>query len=290
MQTEQANYPVVRMADLLGVDRRRFYEWMAAKAAPPGPRAERMDTLVEAVTRLHAASDKTYGAPRIRADLVDEGWTVSEKTVAKAMRQAGIEGISPRTWHPVTTVQGEQAYPIPDRVKRRFDMGGKDLAWFSDITYLSCGEGWAYLCAVRDGHTRRVLGRTVDKHMTADLVDQTLRQAVALRGLLPGKVIFHSERGCQYTSRQIAGTAVELDLLQSVGRTGVCWDNAATESLWSTFKNEYYFRHVFTTLDQLRRATYVWIDSWYNARRRHSALGYLSPLEYERRLITDGEN
>ena len=290
IQAEQANYPVSRMADLLKVDRRRFYEWAAKQAAPPAPRAERMNTLVEAVARVHDASDKTYGAPRVRADLVDQGWTVSEKTVAKAMRQAGIQGISPRTWHPVTTIRGERACPIPDRVKRRFDMGGKDLAWFSDITYLSCGEGWACLCAVRDGHTRRVLGRVVDKHMTADLVDQTLRQAVALRGVLPGKVIFHADRGCQYTSAQIAGTAAELDLLQSVGRTGVCWDNAATESLWSTFKDEYYFRHVFTTLDQLRRATYVWIDSWYNARRRHSAIGYLSPLEYERRLIPDDEN
>ena len=290
METEQANYPVARMAGLLGVDRRRFYEWVANKAAPPTSRAARMDTLVDSVIRLHAASDQTYGAPRIRADLAAEGWQVSEKTVAKAMRQAQIQGISPRTWHPPTTIQGARAYPIPDRVKRRFDMGGKDVAWFSDITYLSCGEGWAYLCAVRDGHTRRVLGRTVDKHMTADLVDATLRQAVALRGVLPGKVIFHADRGCQYTSQQIANTAAELDLLQSVGRTGVCWDNAAAESLWSTFKNEYYFRHVFVTLDHLRRATYVWIDSWYNARRRHSAIGYLSPLEYERRLVTDGEN
>ena len=133
METEQANYPVARMAGLLGVDRRRFYEWQAAKEAPPTPRAARMDTLVDAVSRLHAASDKTYGAPRIRADLAAEGWQVSEKTVAKAMRQAQIQGISPRTWHPTTTIQGAQAYPIPDRVKRCFDMGGKDLAWFSDI-------------------------------------------------------------------------------------------------------------------------------------------------------------
>jgi len=186
IEAEQANYPVSRMAGLLGVDRRRFYEWVAAKTAPPSPRVERMGSLVEAVTRLHAASDQTYGAPRLRADLLDEGWTVSEKTVAKAMRQAHIQGISPRTWHPVTTIPGDVVFPIPDRVKRRFDMGGKDLAWFSDITYLAYGNHWAYLCCVRDGHTRRVLGRVVDTTMTADLVDQALRQAVALRGVLPG--------------------------------------------------------------------------------------------------------
>jgi transposase InsO family protein len=120
--------------------------------------------------------------------------------------------------------------------------------------------------------------------MRSDLIEAALRQAVALRGSLPNKVVFHSDRGSNYTSAQIAGLAKELPILRSMGRTGVCWDNAAAESFWSTFKNEYYFRHVFTTLDELRRATYVWIDSWYNARRRHSALGYLSPLEYEQRL------
>jgi putative transposase len=286
METEQANYPVAMMARLLGVDRRRFYEWIAGKTAPPTPRAERMARLVDQVKGFHQASDGTYGSRRILADLDEAGWAVSRKTVAKAMRQAHIQGISPRTWHPATTVPGPDRCTIPDLVHRRFDMGGKDLAWFSDITYLACGDGWAYLCAVRDGHTRRVLGRVVSATMTADLVEQTLRQAVALRGQLPEHVIFHADRGAQFTSRQIAQLAAGLGLLQSVGRTGICYDNAATESLWSTFKNEYYFRHVFTSLDELRRATYVWIDSWYNAHRRHSAIGYLSPLDYERRLET----
>lgn len=278
------------MAALLGVDRRRYYEWLAAKEAGPSARALRMESLIEAVVRFHKTSDQTYGAPRIHADLTEDGWQVSVKTVAKAMRQAGIEGISPCTWHPPTTVADAGHCRIPDLVNRCFDMGDKDMAWFSDITYLACGEGWAYLCAVRDGHTRRVLGRVVAKNMDAGLVEQALRQAVALRGQLPGKVIFHADRGCQYTSEQIARTAADLDLLQSVGRTGVCWDNAQAESFWSTFKNEYYYRHAFTTLDQLRQATYIWIDSWYNAKRRHSKLGYISPLEYERRLLEQTEN
>jgi transposase InsO family protein len=119
---------------------------------------------------------------------------------------------------------------------------------------------------------------------SGDLVEGALRQAVALRGDLPHKVIFHADRGSQYTSKQVAALAVDLPILRSMGRTGVCWDNAQAESFWSTFKNEFYYRHAFTSLDQLRRASFVWIDSWFNARRRHSALGYLSPLEYERRL------
>ena len=131
---------------------------------------------------------------------------------------------------------GPNPDPAPDLVNRAFDKGRADVAWFSDITYLDTGEGWAYLCAIRDGHTRRVLGRTVADHLRADLVADALRQAVALRGELPGKVIFHADRGCQYTSQQIADLCGDLDLLRSMGRTGVCWDNAAAESFWSTLK------------------------------------------------------
>jgi len=282
---EKQNYSVTWMCERLGVDRRRFHEWMGRDRRRPTPTQVRMVELIEAAVEVHKASDGTYGAPRVHAELLDQGWRVSLKTVAKAMRQAGIAGISPRTWHPVTTVRGADPDPAPDLVGRRFDQGGKDIAWFSDITYLAYGSHWAYLCAVRDGHTRRVLGRVVADRMTADIVEACLKQAVALRGVLPQKIIFHADRGSQFTSHQIAGLADDLPILRSMGRTGVCWDNAQAESFWSTFKNEYYYRHVFTSLEQLRRATYVWIDSWYNARRRHSALGYLSPLDYERSLL-----
>lgn len=285
MAEKKSKWPVTFMAGVLGVDRRRFYEWQQRRQAPSA-RDERMGLLVEQVKVFHADSDKTYGAPRIHADLVDAGWTVSVKTVAKAMRIAGIEGISPRTFHPVTTRPGPDPVPVPDLVERYFDMGAADLVWHSDITYLPTGEGWAYLCTVKDGHTRRVLGRIVADHMRADLVEEALRQAVALRGSLPGKVIFHADRGCQFTSRQIADLVADLPVLRSMGRRGVCWDNAASESFWSTFKTEFYDRHVFGTVARARRASYVWIDSWYNARRRHSAIGYQAPLNYEQRLMT----
>jgi len=282
-------HPVAWMCARLGVDRRRFHEWERRLERPATPTRARMARLVEAVKASHAASDGTYGAPRIRADLVEAGWAVSVKTVAKAMRQAGIAGISPRSWHPVTTRRGADPLPAPDLVARAFDRGEPDMVWTTDITYLAYAHHWAYLCTVRDGNSRRVLGRTLEADMRAGLVEAALRQAVALRGALPRKVIFHADRGSQYTSKQIADLAGELPILRSMGRTGVCWDNAQAESFWSTFKNEFYYRHVFTTLEQLRRAAYVWIDSWYNAKRRHSALGYLSPLEYERRLLTRAE-
>jgi transposase InsO family protein len=244
-----------------------------------------MAELVGAVKRFHEASGGVYGAPRLVWDLRDAGWTVSVKTVAKAMRLAAVEGVSPRSFRPLTTIGGPDPFPVDDLVARRFDRGEKDVAWFSDITYLPTGEGWAYLCVVRDGHTRRVLGRVVADHLRADLVEDALRQAVALRGELPAEVLFHADRGCQFTSAQLAEVSRAVGVLRSMGRTGVCWDNAQAESFWSTFKTEYYNRHVFRTVAEARRGAYVWIDSFYNARRRHSKIGYISPLQYEQRLI-----
>lgn len=286
IEAEKANMTITRMCLLLGVDRRRFHEWRARQVAGPSARQQRAVVLTAQIRQFHAASDGTYGAPRIHADLYDAGVAVSRKTVAKLMQADGIAGISPRTWHPPTTIRGADPFPVPDLVERHFDQGARDLAWFSDITYLHTGEGWAYLCVVRDGNTRRVLGRTVGDSLHTDLVEDALRQAVALRGHLPRKVVFHADRGTQYTSAQLAEAAAELGVLRSMGRTGVCWDNAAAESFWSTFKNEYYHRHVFATIDAARRGAYTWIDGWYNARRRHSAIGYISPLEYERRQLT----
>lgn len=138
------------------------------------------------------------------------------------MRAEGITGNSPATWYRPTTVRGEGPFPVPDLVERQFGQGQKDRAWFSDITYLPTGEGWAFWCAVRDGSQRRVLGRSVAASLHTDLVEDVLRQAVALRGDLPGKVIFHADRGTQYTSGQLAAVTEELGLLRSMGKTGVC--------------------------------------------------------------------
>ncbi|MFT4295818.1 MAG: IS3 family transposase [Micropruina sp.] len=284
IDAERANYTIGRMCRLLGVDRRRYYEWRQRKTVGLSRREQRMAELTETIKAHHEASDGTYGAPRIVHDLREAGETVSVKTVAKCMRQAGIAGISPRTWHPPTTIPGPDPDPAPDLVKRAFDKGRANVAWFSDITYLATGEGWAYLCVIRDGHTRGVLGRAIADHLRADLVEDALRQAIALRGELPDTVIFRADRGCQYTSQQIAEVCSEHGLLRSMGRTGVCWDNAAAESFWSTLKSEYYHRHVFGTIAAARQGVYAWIDGFYNARRRHSAIGYISPLQYEHHL------
>lgn len=215
---------VVRMCELLGVSRSGYYDWADRQGAEPGPRAQRYREIRALVVAAHEESDGVYGAPRIAAQLRADGEKVSTKTVAKAMREEGIAGVSPRPWRPVTTISAPLPHAIPDLVGRRFDTGELNTVWTSDITYLPTGQGWLYLCAVRDGCSRRVLGYAFSDSLHTDVVEQAVRRAVRFReGFVPG-VILHADRGCQYTSQQLHEAAAELGVRLSVGRTGVCWD------------------------------------------------------------------
>jgi putative transposase len=251
--------------------------------AGPSAAQRRRAELTAQIRRFHDESDGTYGSPRILADLREAGEQVSGKTVAKLMTAAGISGISPRGFVPVTTQPGpaglEPAWP--DLVGRRFDRGQLNRVWTFDITYLPTGQGWLYLCAVRDGCSRRVVGWAVEDHLRTDLVEAALRRAVVLRGALPNKVIFHADRGTQYTSGQLADACADLPVLQSIGRTGVCWDNAAAESFWSTLKTEFYNRRSWPNKAEARLAVGAWIEERYNRTRRHSSIGMISPVRFE---------
>ena len=277
---------VSRMSELLGVSRSGYYAWASRQDTEPGPRAARRADLIVKIKVAHDASDGVNGAPRILADLREAGEVVSRKTVAKLMREAEIRGISPRPWTPVTTIVDAVPHAIPDLVERRFDQGVLNVVWTSDITYLATDEGWLYLCAVRDGCSRRVLGYAFSASLHTDVVESALRRAVTFREGDTAGVIFHADRGCQYTSTQLATVAEELGVRVSVGRTGVCWDNAQQESFWSTLKTEHYNRHRFATRAAATASVSTWIETVYNRRRRHSALGNISPVAFEHRLTT----
>jgi putative transposase len=284
IEAEKATYTVSRMCGLLEVSRSGFYKWRKSRDGGRSPSRQRRAELDARVADFHQASDGVYGAPRILADLRAAGTRVSRKTVAASLRRQHLAGICPRRFAPATTVVDLDA-PVPkDLVRRRFDTGELDRVWTSDITYLRTGQGWLYLCAVRDGCSRRVIGWAIDEHLRTDLVTAALSMAVAMRGELAEAVILHADRGCQYTSAQLARFAHRHNLACSVGRTGVCWDNAAAESFWATLKVEFYDRYLWPSPAAAKLAVGDWIERVYNRRRRHSALGMISPVAYEDRL------
>lgn len=281
LDAEKATYGIYRMLALLGIAKSTYYDWRHRAQRPPTPREQHREHLAAAVVRAHRASDGVYGAPRIHADLQEAGEAVARKTVAAIMRELRIQGISPRPWR-VTTVADGAGDDRPDLVGRVFDTGELDRVWISDITYLHTGEGWLYLAVVRDACSRRVLGWAIEDHMRAELVTDALTMAVQTRGgALPGEVVFHADRGSQYTSREVTDFAAAHHLACSVGATGVCWDNAMAESFWATYKVEHYYRRTWATKTDAKRATARWLTRTYNARRRHSALGMQTPLQFE---------
>ena len=197
------------------------------------------------------------------------------------MRLVGIEGISPRAFVPVTTIQAKRKSALPDLVRRMFDTGELNRVWMSDITYLRTGEGWLYLCAVCDGHSRRVLDWAMDSVQDSCLAEKRCGWRTHFRGDVADGLVFHADCGTRFTSEQLWEVYRNLGIAQSVGRTGVCFDIAMAESFWSTLKTEFYDRKRWPTRDAARHVVAYWIEVVYNRRRRHSALGMVSPVDFE---------
>jgi putative transposase len=277
MHAEKSNFSIARMARLLEVSRSGFYAWLTRA---PSPRALRTERIEAKIAWFHGASDEVSGSPRILVDLREDGEIISRKTVAKTMRRLGLRGICPKRWRTTTIVDHADAYPA-DAANRTWDTGVLNRIWVGDITYLRTWQGWLYLATVIDAHSRRVIGWAIAEHMRADLVEQALQMAITLRGELPASVVFHADRGTQYASAQITKFATENGLTRSMGRTGVCWDNAMAESFFATFKNELIYRHPWPTKARTKTAVITWIEGRYNRRRRHSAIGMLTPVQFE---------
>lgn len=272
-------FPTTMCCRVARVSTSAFYDWCVREVAGPTPAQHAEAVLVDEIRRIHAASDGTYGEPRMTPELHDLGRVVNHKRVARLMRQHGIVGVH----KPVkvrTTIPAEDAPPLPDLVGRNFAPGAPDVAWVGDITYIATGEGWLYLASVLDLGSRRWLGYSMADHMRTELVADALTMAAGTRGGHTTGIIFHGDRGSQYMSHDYRALVTDLGMRQSVGRTGVCWDNAVAESAWSSLKRELVHRYRFATRAEARQAIFVWINR-YNTWRRHSSLGYIPPIAWE---------
>jgi transposase InsO family protein len=285
IEAEKAQqHNVKRACQLLEVSRSAYY----AHRAGPSVRAQQDAELTEAIIEVHEQSGGTYGAPRVHAELHDRGRRHSRKRVARLMRAAGRRGRIPKRWRTTTIPDPAGAAQRPDLVRRDFRTapGEVNARWCGDITYINTWEGWLYLATVIDLASRRVVGWATADHLRTDLVARALTNAVSTRRPT-GSVIFHSDRGCQYTSSQYAGLAEQLGVRLSVGRRGQCWDNAVAESFFATIKTELLDQRAWPTRARAHQAIFEWIEGWYNTHRRHSTLDYLSPAAYEATAYTN---
>lgn len=281
MNANQADFPVRTMCRVLKVSPSGFYAWLRR---PPSRRAMEDAVLTERIRQIHVASDSNYGSPNIHAELRDEGTRVGCKRVARLMRKAGLRGVSRRRGFIVTTRRDAKRRPAPDLVNRKFVATGPNQVWVADMTYVPTWAGFIFLAMVLDVWSRRVVGWAIGEQMTTDLVLSALNMAIAQRK--PDGVIHHSDQGSQYTSIAFGERCAKLGVRPSMGSVGDAYDNAMAESFFASLECELLDRRSFKSKAEARVALFSYIEGWYNPRRRHSGLGRIAPVEFERRHAT----
>lgn len=274
------DYRIGELCEAFGVSRSGYYGHLRKHE---GRRRREDETLRPKVAAAFEESRQTYGTPRIQAVLSrQEGAGISRERIARLMRELDLRPLQKRAFVPRTTQADPAATAAPNLLLKRPATTGPDQVWVSDITYVPTREGWLYLAAVMDLHTRRILGWAAADHMRAELVTEALQRARFTRsGADLGRTIAHSDRGCQYTSGDYRRALDLMRMIQSMSRTANCYDNATMESFWASLKAEA-FRAVPETRDLARLQIHGYIDAFYNTRRIHSSLGYQSPLDFER--------
>ena len=267
--------PVFKMCLWLAVSTSGFYHWMTR---PQSATAARREALAARIRHFFDVSDGTYGYRRIHADLVGEGTECSPELVRQIMRQENLIPCQPRPFRVTTDADAEAAANMPDLVQRDFTADRPGAKFVGDITYIHTWQGFIYLATVIDCYSKKVVGWSIADHMRTELVENALKNAAATT-VIEADAIFHSDRGSVYTSADYRTLVTGLGMRSSMGRTGVCWDNAAAESFFSSLKNERVHRTVYATKKQAKRDVIAYIEGFYNSRRRHSALDYRYPNE-----------
>ena len=275
---EKANYPVRMMCRLLRVSHSGFYAWLKRAESA---RQIRDRALTVKIRAIHAENRQAYGSPRITAELRDDGEAVGRKRVARLMREQGLYGRRRRRY--VCTTNSAHSWPVARNVlARRFTVGDAPPAWVGDITYLATAQGWAYLAVLLDLASRAVVGWAISHKPDASLATAALEMAAQRR---KPPELHHSDRGTQYACDEYQAALRRHGIACSMSRVGNCWDNAVAESFFSTLKNECVRDQVYGSLAEARAAIFDYVECFYNRRRRHSSLGYRSPLSYEKEVM-----
>jgi putative transposase len=277
IQQQREQFEVAIMCEVMDVSRSGYYAW--ADRAPSG-REQRQKQLIEQIRQAHDQSFGTYGSPRIHAELAEQKIEVCVNTVAKLMKQAQIRSVMHRKFVARTTDSRHDLPVAPNLLDRHFEAELPNQKWCCDITYIPTRQGFLYLAAVMDLCSRKIVGWSMTDHLRTDLCLDALDMAVKSRK--PGdNLIHHSDRGVQYASVDYRTVLQSHDISVSMSRVGDCYDNAAMESFWGTLKTEWVHHREYQTLEEARQSIFKYIECWYNRRRRHSAIGYVSPEQFE---------
>lgn len=277
IEAQRAHYPVRTLCRVMQVSHSGFYAWRKRPECARRVEDRRVLTLVRA---SHKASRRRYGSPRVHRDVVDQGVRVGRHRIARLMREDGLYGRRRRRFR--VTTQSRHRHPVADNVlQRQFSPSQPNVVWASDLTYLWTDEGWLYLCVVLDLYSRRVVGWSTGSRINSELVIRAMKQAVANRAVVPGNLLYHSDRGVQYASGDFRKLLTAWRVTPSMSRKGNCWDNAVVESFFATLKVECIREETLATRVQARQVVFQYIEGFYNTRRRHSFLSYVSPAEYE---------
>jgi putative transposase len=276
IHAERATYPVMILCRVLGVARSAYYAW-ARRGVSARTAAD--EALATQIAAAHARSRRTYGAPRIHAELRAQGIQCARKRVARLMRAAGLVGCHRRR-RARTTVAEPTHPPAPNLVAREFRAVAPNRLWLGDITYVATREGWLYLAVLLDAYSRRVVGWAMADHLRAELARDALAMALRARRPPPG-LVHHTDRGGQYTAAMYRAALADRGITVSMSRPGQCLDNAVAESFFATLKAELVDTRVWSTRAAAQLAIFEWLEVWYNRQRRHSALSYRAPVAYE---------
>jgi putative transposase len=277
IHAEKAEYSVTELCENLDVSRSGYHRW---RKSPPSPRRRDDERLGAEIRAIHRRSRERYGSPRVHAELRAQGRKVSRKRVARLMGENGLKGLARRRFR--RTTDSVHSHPVaPNLLEQNFTSHAPNQAWVGDITYVWTLEGWAYLAVLIDLCSRRVVGWALRKTLSRELALGALRRALRARGDVRG-LVHHTDRGSQYASREYRQVLAQYGLRQSMSGVGNCYDNAVAESFFASLKKELVHRHVFATRTEAYDAISDYIENFYNPERRHSAIGYATPVEHER--------